>query len=1149
MNQLKSLNVNELEKVFQVANIFSSKSYLNTLGKKELIELPQDVEKININQHIRLFKLNKLVLNSEEQVLDKLNNFYATLGNMQASAVLILDSNGSKTDFYIGAKCLNTEDGSASQAEEAIRRIFKGNFPGSELEILRKKELIPIFEKIATSNIRNNETAVSCVSGIPSLKSENEENFVQGIEKLIDAMQGAVYTAIFIADPVDNQTLQNIKKGYEQLYTRLVPFSTSQLSYGENESEAVARGLTHGITTSLTESISKTQSFTEGVSLTEGTSDSEGTNSSEGHQTTHGNNNSTSYGVTTNISKSTSHTINKNYAPLVEAGGALIGSVIGSVVPGIGTVVGGVVGGVAGGTIGKIAGTLMGSSSDGTTESLSDSNTETRTQGNTYSEGTSISRGTNTTHTVNVSNTTNSSQTDALSEQTSTSESISKQESDTTTTTTGSTKNVQIQLENRSVKSFLEQIDQQLQRVNSCENFGMWNCASYFITEDLSQAQIAASTFKSLMRGEGSFVEDAFINTWDSRDKMRLDEVKKYLQHLSHPRFDVGIEIGTKLPHVTPGSLISGNELAIQFGLPRKSISGVPVMSMAEFGRNVMTYDKNEATKIDLGNIYHMGIAEETEVKIDLNSLAMHTFITGSTGSGKSNTIYKLLNELNRQGVKFLVIEPAKGEYKEVFGGRADVNVFGTNPNYCPILKINPFTFPNDIHVLEHIDRLIEIFNACWPMYAAMPAVLKEAIELAYEYCGWDLEYSVCSGNTLKYPTFKDLLSMLEVVINNSSYSEELKNNYTGALCTRVKSLTNGLLGRVFSTVELDSELLFDENTIIDLSRIGSTETKSLITGILFIKLQEYRMTSNRESNSNLKHVTVLEEAHNLLRRTSTTQSQEGSNLQGKSVEMISNSIAEMRTYGEGFIIADQAPNLLDESVIRNTNTKIIMRLPQQEDRESVGKSASLSEKQIDEIPKLKTGVAVVYQNNWLEPILCKVKKFTDFKPLQYQFSLSDDLSLNRNKNGQLLTLLMNGRVSESIILDEEHVDRLIGWLPNSTLDIKQKEIVLKNLQEYKMDKQMNLWKQESFELLCDIVNALIDKNKMTIFAMKSNSLENWTKLCQEFIKTQIECTNLEVEYAIIQCLLSRKAKEDSNFELFYFNWVDKFKNDGGRIV
>lgn len=143
-------------------------------------------------------------------------------------------------------------------------------------------------------------------------------------------------------------------------------------------------------------------------------------------------------------------------------------------------------------------------------------------------------------------------------------------------------------------------------------------------------------------------------------------------------------------------------------------------------------------------------------------------------------------------------------------------------------------------------------------------------------------------------------------------------------------------------------------------------ETKAMIMGILIMRLQEYRMTVGG-SNADLNHVTVLEEAHNLLKRTSTEQSSESSNLLGKSVEMLSNAIAEVRTYGEGFIIADQSPGLLDMSVIRNTNTKIIMRLPDERDRNLVGKSAGLNENQIKELSKLPTGVAAIYQNNWIE--------------------------------------------------------------------------------------------------------------------------------------------------------------------------------------
>ena len=167
---------------------------------------------------------------------------------------------------------------------------------------------------------------------------------------------------------------------------------------------------------------------------------------------------------------------------------------------------------------------------------------------------------------------------------------------------------------------------------------------------------------------------------------------------------------------------------------------------------------------------------------------------------------------------------------------------------------------------------------------------------------------------------------------------------------------------------------LFDENVIVDLSRVGSIETKSLIMGMLVLKLQEYRMTQS-EMNAPLRHITVLEEAHNLLKRTSTEQVSESANLLGKSVEMLTNAIAEMRTYGEGFIIADQSPGLLDMAAIRNTNTKIIMRLPDITDRELVGNAANLNENQIAELAKLPCGVAAVYQNEWIQPVLCKVHK------------------------------------------------------------------------------------------------------------------------------------------------------------------------------
>ena len=148
---------------------------------------------------------------------------------------------------------------------------------------------------------------------------------------------------------------------------------------------------------------------------------------------------------------------------------------------------------------------------------------------------------------------------------------------------------------------------------------------------------------------------------------------------------------------------------------------------------------------------------------LDAKSLTQHVFVTGSTGCGKSETVYRLIEQIVKSGATYLIIEPAKGEYKSVLG---DANVFGTNPSLSPLIRINPFKFPNGVHVLEHIDRLVEIFNVCWPMYAAMPAVLKKSVIRSYEACGWNLYESTNNYGNAIFPSFVDLLKELETTIN-----------------------------------------------------------------------------------------------------------------------------------------------------------------------------------------------------------------------------------------------------------------------------------------------------------------------------------------------------------------------------------------------
>ena len=578
---------------------------------------------------------------------------------------------------------------------------------------------------------------------------------------------------------------------------------------------------------------------------------------------------------------------------------------------------------------------------------------------------------------------------------------------------------------------------------------------------------------------------------------------------------------------ITATTSLSGKELAYSLNFPKKSVAGFPVLECVEFGRNITTYDEIEPLKMnneeekqeegfDIGNIFHMNHEEKTTVLLSPNSLTSHVFVTGSTGVGKSNAVYQILKEAKEKSIKFLVIEPAKGEYKNVFGMQEDVSVYGTNPLLMPLLKINPFSFPREIHVLEHIDRLVEIFNVCWPMYAAMPAVLKNAVEKSYLDCGWCLNESENPYGDNMYPCFADVARNIKAIIDSSEYDSENKGAYKGALMTRLKSLTNGINGMMFVSDEISSSKLFDENVVIDLSRVGSGETKSLIMGMLVLKLQEYRMTQG-EMNVPLKHITVLEEAHHLLKRTSTEQSADSSNLLGKSVEMIANAIAEMRTYGESFIIADQAPGLLDMAAIRNTNTKIILRLPDQLDRELVGKAANLNDNQIKELARLRRGVAAIYQNEWIQPVLCKIKK-CEYSEEQYKNSdirKKKEHMIYSEERLKIAELLSKGQKlgKEEILKDIHPIFKKL------MLDASLQVLIIKLLEnppkEIRMDRP-----------LAPIMSALFPEvySAVKLSYEESSDAESWTKSAENALYSILEKESLlpdEVRRNIVQAVIT----------------------------
>jgi hypothetical protein len=1064
------------------------KNYVTKLESMDVVPI-DDVKDVD---NIIMYRINKMVYEKDEYATDK---FFSVIGSMthaDNSVFLIVDGKGNHTDFYIGIKSYD-EKRVGSDVAEALVSSLKGQFPGVETEEL---STIPIGEDKAPqtkilNKLRYDANCISSYVGVPALKNEKGEytnaTFIQGLEKFASAMHGKKYTAIILATHNSQEEICQIRSGYEAIYTDLSAMATQQLAYSTNESMANAISRTQGHSDSLgkTTTIGISDSHTEN----EGVSESKNWSKGESHENKWAKISHTLSGVSMALGTALSAT-----GIGIPAGVALLG----------------------------LSGAAYATGLKAGTENSSEGGSMTKQHGTSDTHGTNKSESDQKTHTDQFSTT------------------------DGKTATIGQSKNFTITIQNKHYQDAMKRIDKQLERLELCEGTGLWSTGAYFISYDTDRAtaEMASSVFRSIMQGEKSGVEMSALNTWTKDDPEKFDNIVRYVSGLDHPMFSYSNPLLKSDMILTSTASLNSREVAMMINLPRKSVPGLPVSEHISLAKDVVRLDGGQSGEsLLLGNIYDKGyVYKDNPVELNVKSLTQHTFVTGSTGCGKSNTIYYLIDQIRKQrsvvSPRFLIIEPAKGEYKDVFGNE---HVYGTNPLRSRLLRINPFKFPEGVHVSEHIERLIEIFNVCWPMYAAMPAVLKAATIAAYENCGWDLYKSQNKYSNELFPNFNDLLSALEATIARSAYSEEVKSNYTGSLVTRVKSLTNGINKDIFTGNELGDAALFDENVIVDLSRVGSQETKSLLMGILIMRLSEYRSSQDIEPNSGLRHITILEEAHNILKRCSHEQDMEGSNITGKSVEMISNAIAEMRTYGEGFVIVDQSPSSVDISAIKNTNTKIVMRLPEENDRRIAGKSAAMKDTQLDEIAKLPTGIAVVYQNNWEDPVLCKIGEYTG-KPVKHHFDQTIDTPKQfTSVKQEVVKLLLKGRVSEDVQPD---IIVITKGLDYTDLPTFCKVSVYEAVCEYEQSRRVSLWKDINFDKLSYVVSCIIESNdEVAQLADRSTNFTELTRSLIGLIHGKFDSCPQALEKELCHCMMHTYGLSNEVAKKVYNAWCSSQKN------
>jgi hypothetical protein len=310
--------------------------------------------------------------------------------------------------------------------------------------------------------------------------------------------------------------------------------------------------------------------------------------------------------------------------------------------------------------------------------------------------------------------------------------------------------------------------------------------------------------------------------------------------------------------------------------------------------------------------------------------------------------------------------------------------------------------------------------------------------------------------------------------------------------------------------------------------------------GLLVIKLQEHRIEWAVETDTPLHHVTVLEEAHHLLKRTSSEQPVEGSNMRGKSVEMLANAIAEMRSYGEGFIVADQSPGLLDLSVIRNTNTKIIMRLPDFSDRDLVGKAAGLTDDQIVEIGRLERGVAAISQSDWLEPILCMVQdyKSIDINSLMIPKKKIAKDSCYRDSTKDVKEVLLNCIMTKEIYRKGDRVDarKLADAVVNSQLSTCVKCDFL----EY-----ISVEQEQSLSALRKLVYDFFDAKAAIEKSRSVTSIEDWAHDVVEQLNPAVKGYSHSQIDILISLITREQFIRDRTYSDIYLRYTEQYRAKG----
>lgn len=391
--------------------------------------------------------------------------------------------------------------------------------------------------------------------------------------------------------------------------------------------------------------------------------------------------------------------------------------------------------------------------------------------------------------------------------------------------------------------------------------------------------------------------------------------------------------------------------------------------------------DKAGEDEIHIGDFHRGGAAV-----VRLRDLTRHTLITGFTGTGKTNTVLYLLDQLWRsKSIPFLVIESAKKEYRtlsKVKGFEDDLLIFTLGDETTSPFRLNPFELLPGVRLEAHLGKLQACFDAALPQFGILPSIIAEALENIYKSKEWKLTDKAGEDEERLYPTMRDMFAEVIRVAESRGYAGETYQNIRAAAAGRIGGLLRGSKGRMFgSQRSFPADIIFHKPVILEMNDLNEDD-KALTMMFILTWLREYR---ELHKSKELNHVTVVEEAHNVLSNVQSSGNQEVSaDTKAKAVAAFSNMLSEVRAYGEGLVISDQSPEKLAPDAMRNTNLQIAHQLRDMRDREAVARAMIMDDSQRDFLGKLGVGAAAFFRTGIEKATFIQVPEYKDAAGFDY---------------------------------------------------------------------------------------------------------------------------------------------------------------------